>query len=147
MAKSTPDLPGSDDSKPASTKRQTGPVDLRGMPLDELLDLRSRIEALLPAKSLQDMDLQRELVLQVLALQALQQRVLGDNETPANQQAQCANSLSAALANLVKVQTGLYTSERLKRVEALLIATLDEMPKDSQEQFLAKYEELLEDGT
>jgi hypothetical protein len=114
------------------------------MPVDELLELRRQIETLLPVKDLKDLNLSRELVLQVQALQALQQRVMSDMGTPANQIAQCANSLSAALVNLVKLQSDVYTSERLKRIEACLVECVQTLPTNTQEEFFSQYEEMLD---
>lgn len=118
-------------------------VNLNGMPVDQLIELRRQIEALLPVKDLKDLNLSRELVLQVQALQALQQRVMDDRDTPANQVAQCANSLSAALVNLVKLQTDVYTSDRLKRIEAVLVECVQTLPMGVQGDFFDRYEEAL----
>ena len=119
-------------------------IGLGNMPVDELLELRRQIETLLPVKDLKDLNLSRELVLQVQALQALQQRVMSDTSTPANQIAQCANSLSAALVNLVKLQSDVYTSERLKRIEACLVECVQTLPTNTQEEFFSQYEEMLD---
>jgi len=142
MATKVPDLPGSSDS-PAPKLVIRGPVDLKGLSLEDLLDLRARIEPLLPATSLQDIDLQRELVLQVSVLQQLQTSTHGDDTIAANQMAQVSNSLSSALANLVRVQNNVYTSERLKKIEAILIETLTELPQAAQAEFLEKYSKAL----
>lgn len=112
--------------------------------LQELLDLRARIERRLPARSLKDLDLEAELALQFLALQQLQNAVIDDDDTPANQKAQVANSLSAALVNLVKVQSDVHNSERMKRIESILIDTLKDLPVEAVEAFLANYEQALE---
>ncbi len=114
---------------------------LDAMSVDELLDLRSQIDAKLPVKDLKDINLSRELVLQVQALQALQLRVMNDaGQTPANQIAQCANSLSSALSNLVRVQQEVYTSERLKKIEAILVECVQTLPTKAQERFFDRYE-------
>lgn len=134
-------------AKPKTLTPVLATVGLDNMPVDQLLELRRQIEALLPVKDIKDVNLSRELVLQVQALQALQQRVLTDNEAPANQQAQVANSLSSALVNLVKVQTEVYTSERLKRLERCLVDCVQTLPTDAQEQFFAQYEATLENLT
>lgn len=128
---------------PSVQATHTLQVNLEGMPLDQLLELRNQIEQRLPAKDLKDLDLQRELVLQVLALQTLQGKVLKDDETPANQQAQVANALSAALTTLVKLQSDVFTTERLKRLEAALIEVINEQPTELQEAFLRTYSERL----
>ena len=153
MARILDTPPAEDHSRslaPLPSQRQRAAMDagtlagaLPGLALHDLLDLRTRIEALLPARSLQDMNLERELVLQVLALQAMQADVINDGDTPANQRAQVANSLSAALANLVKVQESTYSAERFKRIERLLIETLRELPEGAAAAFLDKYEKAL----
>lgn len=112
--------------------------------LQELLDLRARIERRLPARSLKDLDLEAELTLQFLALQQLQNSVIDDDDTPANQKAQTASALSAALMNLVKVQSEVHNSERMKKIEAILIDTLKDLPVEAVEVFLANYEQALE---
>lgn len=132
--------------RPSLNPAQTPNYDLEAMAIDELLDMRGRIEALLPVKDIKDLNLSRELVLQVQALQALQRRVLADDDIAANQQAQCANSLSSALVNLVKVQTEVYTTERLKTIESILVECLGTLPMDTQREFLRRYEEALEAG-
>lgn len=104
-------------------------IDLTGLSMMGLLALRNRVQALLPAVHLKDMDLSQELVLQVAALQELQRLTMGDKNTPANQQAQVANSLSAALVNLVKLQSEVQTTERFKRVERALINFLNGLPE------------------
>lgn len=124
-----------------------GPVnDLDNMSLSDLLALRNQVEQRLPARDLKDMDLNRELVLQVLALQQLQSTVIKDSEVPANQQAQVANSLSAALTTLVKLQGDVFTTERLKKIEAALIETIGVLPTEAQEAFFAAYEARLTSG-
>lgn len=132
--------------KPKETAPVQGFTDraLDAYTLQELLDLRARIDARLPARRLKDIDLEQELVIQVLALQQLQSSVLQDEDTPANQRAQVANSLSAALANLVKVQESVHSSERMKKMEGVLIETLQELPVESAEAFLQRYELALE---
>ena len=111
--------------------------------LQELLDLRARIERRLPARSLKDINLERELVLQVMALQQLQNSVIDDEDTPANQKAQTASALSAALMNLVKVQSEVRNSERMKKIEAVLIDTLNDLPEEAARQFLESYRRAL----
>ena len=118
-------------------------VDLHAMSVDQLIEMRRQIEDLLPVKDLKDLNLARELVLQVQALQALQQRVIEDLDTPVNQVAQVANSLSSALINLVKLQTDVYNSERLKKIEADLVECLQNLPMEAQTAFFEKYEAAL----
>ncbi len=112
----------------------------------ELLELRAEIDQLLPARSLTDLNMERELVIQLTAVQNLQREVLRDQNTPANQKAQTANAVAAVLQTLAKLQTEVFTSERLKQVETLLIETLQQLPVDSQEAFIAAYEAKLRAG-
>ena len=96
--------PSENHAAPLGIKPSTTPPEEQGFTdraldaytLQELLDLRARIERRLPARSLKDLDLERELVLQVMALQQLQNSVIDDDDTPANQKAQTASALSAA---------------------------------------------------
>lgn len=113
---------------------------LDSVELDELLEARNLIESRIPPSSLKDVDLERELVLQFKALQALQARVLGDLGTSPQHRAQVANSLSAALANLSKVQASVYSSERSKRLEALQVRMLQKLPPDVVSEFMDLYE-------
>ena len=144
--------PSENHAAPLGIKPSTTPPEEQGFTdraldaytLQELLDLRARIERRLPARSLKDLDLEGELTLQFLALQQLQNAVIDDADTPANQKAQVANSLSAALVNLVKLQGDVHSSERMKRIESILIDTLKDLPVEAVEAFLANYEQALE---
>ena len=144
--------PSENHAAPLGIKPSTTPPEEQGFTdraldaytLQELLDLRARIERRLPARSLKDINLERELVLQVMALQQLQNSVIDDDDTPANQKAQTASALSAALMNLVKVQSEVHNSERMKKIEAILIDTLKDLPVEAVEAFLANYEQALE---
>ena len=118
-------------------------IDLENMPLAERLELRTRIEKSLPVKDLKDVDLSRELVLQMLSTQELQADVMGDDEVPANQKAQTANAVAGILANLIKLQSEVYTSERLKKIEQVLVATVGMFPETVGREFFAEYEKAL----
>lgn len=118
-------------------------INLDGMKEDELLVLRARIDELLPVKDLSDLNLERELMLQLRAAQALQTKVIDDQLTPANQKAQVMNSVATIIQNLVKMQLEQYTPERLKRIELALIQMLKTMPEDQTEEFFKQYEEIL----
>lgn len=138
-----PPLPGVKDT-PFSKPTHVLQVDVSSMPLDQLLELRNQIEQRLPAKDLKDLNLSRELVLQVLALQSLQNRVLTDDDVPANQQAQVANALSGALTTLVKLQADVFTTERLKRLEAIFVDAINALPEEVKHEAIARYTEMLE---
>lgn len=114
-------------------------VNLERYSQEDLLDLRSRIDELMPTRGLKDFNLETELVLQLQAVQRLQNDVMGDDETPANQRAQVAGQVASALAVLAKLQTEIYTSERLKVIEAVLIGVLGTLPTAQQDSFLTEY--------
>lgn len=137
--------PASGGPSPGFEKPKTHHIqfDLTGMPPEELLELRGLIDAKLPIKDLKDIDLSRELVLQMLATQRMQNDVLIEKETPANQRAQVANAVGTILGNLIALQAKVYTSERLKKIESVLIATLATLPMDTQREFLDAYEKAL----
>lgn len=114
--------------------------DIDNMSVEELLALRAEIDARLPATSLRNMDLEKELVIQYLKVVALQTRVLEDDQTPANQLAQVSNAVAGTLQQLVTVQTKFHTSERLKEIEGRLIKALNRLPPDQMEEFFKWYE-------
>lgn len=152
MSHAIPELPSSraTPAQPAAAQRDPEELQQRldGLAVNELLTLRAMIDGALPARSLKDMDLAHELVLQTLALQQLQLVTLQDDGTKANQKAQVANSLSASLVTLVKMQGDVYTSERFKRLEGVLIDYLNAMPDSAaRAEAFERYErELAEAG-
>lgn len=67
-------------------------------------------------------------------------KVLSDNKTPVNQQAQVANTLGTLLKGLSAQQTDLYNAERLKRLELIIIQIIRDVAPDVQDAFMARYE-------
>ena len=118
--------------------------EIASMSVVDLLQIRALVDAKLPMKHLKDIDLSSELVIQVLALQQAQQKALADENTPTNQLSQAMSALTSALSTLVKLQADTYTSERLKKIETILIETLSELPQDLQLKFIEAYEAALE---
>lgn len=129
---------------PPPARRPAGEVDLDALSLQELLDLRSQVEARLPPSSLKDINLEQELVLQVRALQGLQAQVLSDASIAANQRAQVANALSAALVNLHKTQESIDMNERFRKSEAHLINAMQGEEDEAVERILRRYQEAME---
>lgn len=121
-------------------------VNLDQLTLDQLLNLRNEIERRLPVKNLREISLERELLLQHQASLELQNRVLADLDVPTNQKAQCLNSTAAVLAQVIKLQSEVHTTERLKRIENRLIEALNTLPAETQEAFLLVYAEILGAG-
>jgi hypothetical protein len=74
----------------------------------------------------------------------LQNECIDDDTLPLNQKAQVANSVSSSLARLTELQNELYTSERFKAIENLLIRTLAKLPEDLASEFLDAYQAILE---
>jgi hypothetical protein len=65
-------------------------------------------------------------------------------DVPLNQKAQAVNSATAVLGALIKSQSELYNLERVKKIEAVLLRTLQSFP-DMQEAFMRDYSAALED--
>lgn len=120
--------------------RQT--FDLDSFSVAELLELRQQIESRLPASELSDMNLEQELVYQFLKVKELQDTGFREDRTPLNQKAQVANSVATTLDALVKMQKGVYTSERFKAIENFMIQALKKLPRETAEAFLEEYEGL-----
>lgn len=110
---------------------------------EQLIELRSEIDERLPAKKLRDVNVEVELVRQLAHVQKLQKDVLTDDDTPANQRAQVAGQVGSVLATLSKLQADVYTSERLKKIEAILIECISTLPMATQTQFFDDYESKL----
>lgn len=66
-----------------------------------------------------------------------------DEDIPPNQVAQVFNTISAILKEIVKMQTDLYNAERVKKLEAAMIAAIKKAPKESQESFMKDYVAIL----
>jgi len=107
---------------------------------DQLLELRAAVDERLPQRTLNNVNLEKELVTQLQHAQKLQKDTLEDDSVPANQQAQVLNSVANTLQMLAKLQIDLYDAERLKRLEQILIECLKELPAEAQESFMNAYE-------
>jgi hypothetical protein len=115
-------------------------VDLEGFTQEDLEDLRVELNGMLPSSRLRDVSMERELVQQLAVVHKLQRDVITDDDTPANQKAQVAGQVANVLSVLSKLQVEVYSSERLKKLEATLIETIKTLPMDSQIEFMELYE-------
>lgn len=115
----------------------------RGLPVSDLLMYHDEIRNLLPPLTLKEMDLEGELLMQFHAIRSVQNLVLDDESVPVNQRAQVANSVGTTLNRLAELQTSVYTSERFKRIENMLIRAVRELPPEQATKFLDTYERLL----
>jgi hypothetical protein len=129
-------------ARPRQGPQTAAQVDLSCLPLDELLILRDRIDELMPARTLAEMDLEKELVIQYQAVKALNTRVSAAEDVPVNQLAQVANSISSVLDRLGKMQATMYSHERFKQIELALVRLLKTRPTEEVEAFFREYEEL-----
>jgi hypothetical protein len=109
----------------------------------ELVRFRDEINRTLPPTELSRLNLEEETLLQYHTLRELQSAVMDEKEVPVNQRAQVANSVGAVLKNLGDQQITLYSSERFKAVENLLIRTLTKLPEDVARDFINDYEKIL----
>jgi len=125
-------------------KRAYSALDVTNATIEQLLVLRQQIDAKLPFKTLADVDVAHELVIQLQQVKILQSAAMEDEDTPVNQRAQAANSVASVLVSLTKLQNETYTSERLKKIERILIEAIADLPDDTQERFLSEYEGMLE---
>ena len=108
------------------------------MSQEQLLLKRDEIDQLLTETHLKDVNLSKELLLQLKKAKLLQQKT-DDDEVPANQRAQVQNSLGTILVNLAKHQQATYTSERFKRLETATVKAVKTLPKEAQDEFFATY--------
>lgn len=121
----------------------TSPFRWSALPLETLLRYLDEIRQVLPATTLLDMNMEEELILQFQAVRTLQNTILDDISVPANQKAQVANSVASVLGSIADLQNKVYSSERFKRIETLLIRHLNKLPEDVAAAFLEDYEQLV----
>lgn len=108
----------------------------------ELRKWRQQIDRLLPEDTLSSMDMPKELMAQFQRVKDLQDDVLNDDMTPANQKAQVAGQVASTLQQLIKMQTDFYNSERFRSIENLMIKFMKKMPLETAREFLDEYENL-----
>lgn len=125
------------------TAPSKAPFNWKSLPVDLLIKYRDEITRVLPPLTLKETNLEEELLLQYHSLRALQNDVLNDEEIALNQRAQVANTVSNALLSLGKLQSEVYTQERFKAIESLMIRHLSRLPEDTAEAFLKDYEVVL----
>lgn len=121
----------------------TSPFRWSALPLETLLRYLDEIRQVLPATTLLDMNMEEELILQFQAVRTLQNTILDDISVPANQKAQVANSVASVLGSIADLQNKVYSSERFKRIETLLIRHLNKLPEEVAAAFLEDYEQLV----
>ena len=118
-------------------------ISLEGLTDEQLYALAADVDGALPAIALRDISIEQELVKQYKTAHYLQSRVLADPGVPANQRAQTLNAVASCLASVAKLQMDMYTSERLKTIENILLKALRTLPREQQDAFLREYEALL----
>lgn len=109
----------------------------------DLVRIRDEITLALPALSLEKLNLEEEVLLQFHVMRSMQADVLEADDVPANQRAQVANAVGAILKTLADRQIQLYSSERFKDIENLLIRTLDKLPENAAVEFMGMYTKIL----
>lgn len=124
------------------TSRQMAIELLTGFTSNDLAAIKEILEEIIPTKSLQDINLEHELMLQLETVKKLQREVAVDSAVPANQRAQVANAVAGTLQQLIKMQTEFNTSERFKAIEALMIKAMKSLPQEVAEKFIEEYERM-----
>lgn len=125
-------------------KRKPPPFNWKANSVGDLIAWRDQITECLPPLSINEMNLEEEMLLQFHSLRQLQNDVMNDDSLPLNQRAQVANATTNSLEKLMTRQQDIYTSERFKAVERLLIRSLSKLPEDLAAKFLESYEKILE---
>ena len=112
----------------------------KSLPLSLLLQYRDEINSALPSTELSKMNMEEEMLLQYHAIRELQNDIIGEDTIPPNQKAQVANAVAASLNKLAELQASLYTTERFKNIENILIRNLSKLPEEIASEFLTEYE-------
>lgn len=135
---------------PRTMSRDQGPgININDLMLDhmtelELYTLRGRIDAILPAAKMSEVNLEDEVVRQFQTVRALQTTVIAGNDEP-NKKASVVQACATALQMLSKMQAEVHTAERFKRIENLLIKHLKLLPEETAQKFLGDYSRLILD--
>lgn len=108
----------------------------------ELIRFQDEIQKHLPAMTLESFDMEKNMLRQYHLMTEFQSEVMKDMLTPANQKAQLVNAISSLLRTLADMQVALYSAERFKDVENLMIKILSTLPEKEAEAFLENYERL-----
>lgn len=129
----------------ADVSRETGTLEDMIALLDdqELLTLRSIIDARLEIGHIGSVDLGSEIMVQLRTLKQLQHDALRDEEAPHNQKAQAASTVSRLLADLVKSRNKLFSAERSKAVENMVIEAMKDAPQEAKEMFFERLERMM----
>lgn len=130
----------------AQTQSQTQSIAWDRLPEATLLEYYANIRQALGDRSLATVDMEKELVIQMQLATALQSRTLNDEGTPPNQKASVLNATTKVLQQLSELQNAVYTSERLKNIERLLIKSVQTLAPAQQKSFMAGYKELIGRG-
>lgn len=111
----------------------------------ELQEMRTAISLRLgDVASLENVNLQEKVVIQLAQMESLLQELMGASDVPANQKAQVANSIHGLIAQLVKWRTDLFQADRISKLEGALLDAIKKQPDEVKDKFMEVYRELLE---
>ena len=127
-----------------SPTSQPAAINWASMPVDYILQCYDQIREHLPPLALKDMNLEEEMLLQLHNVRALQTLVLNDEDIALNQRVAAAKIVTDSLNKLAELQDRVYTSERFKAVENILIRHLMRLPEDTATAFLTDYQAYLD---
>jgi hypothetical protein len=141
----------------APTAQSPSNLPFEALSESQLLEIRAKVDGLLGSMNLDDIDMARELMTQHRTVSLLQHQTLNDEDVPPNQKAQTANTFQALLQQLIKMRTELYTAERSRAIESMVIraftkcssADFDASPEakkalqEAKDLFFTEYEALL----
>lgn len=119
------------------------PEPLKKMNVDDLRKIKAEVDTLLGVGlSMDDINLEKELVQQFTCIKNLQSTVIGDPDIPANQKAQVAGQVTSTLHKLIQMQIDMQRDERLKLIESTLLEAIESLPENVKTSFFTRYETL-----
>lgn len=126
-----------------SQTSSSGLPDISLLSQKELLRMRADIDSLLDLETLDQLDIGKEIVVQLRTLKVLQQEALEDVEAPHGQKAQAAMTVSRLLQELSKSRKELYDAERSMKIEGMVIEAMKSAPDDVKNEFFTNLERYL----
>lgn len=120
-------------------RRSIESLDFDTLSQEELSNLVSELSSRITNKRLADRNLEYEFETQLMHAKRLQEELV-DLEAEPKEKIAALNAVTSVLRELTKLREGLQTIEDLRRVEAALLETIEDMPEAARGKFLDKYE-------
>jgi hypothetical protein len=140
-------LEGASAGEKAPKKDEVGVLHYDPTDVNSILAARLKLDQLLPQRSIAEINLEEELILQYFVAKQLVQEAMDDPQVQTNQKAQVQNSCAAILKTLAEAQTALFTAERVKAIEQAIQKVWAGEDEVKRRAFFERYKRLVREQT